>query len=141
MLKKESASFPGLFDSLAAIAEFAGRAAEAAGMDSQTIYAVQLAVDEACSNIIENAYGEGEVGDITCTSEVGAGGLRLLLHDTGRPFDPTAVPLPDLAPQLEGRQVGGLGLYLIHKIMDEVHFEFDASGNTLTLVKRTDHGL
>jgi serine/threonine-protein kinase RsbW len=124
---------------LAAIAEFSRRAAEAAGMDSQTVYNVQLAVDEACSNIIEHAYGEEEAGDITCTCEVGPDGLRLLLRDQGRPFDPTAVPLPDLANGIEDRRIGGLGLYLISEIMDEVHFEFDESGNTLTLVKRADH--
>ena len=139
MPKTDSATFPGRFESLAAIAEFAGRAAKAAGFDAQTIYAVQLAVDEACSNIIEHAYGREDVGEIQCTCQVDPSGLRLVLHDHGRPFNPASVPDPDLASQLEGRRVGGLGLYLIHKIMDEVQFEFDTSGNTLTLTKHTDH--
>jgi serine/threonine-protein kinase RsbW len=138
MPRTDTAKFPGRFDSLPAIADLAGRAAEAAGMDSQTIYAVQLAVDEACSNIIEHAYGGEDVGEIECTFEVDSGGLRLVLHDHGRPFNPASIPEPDLVSQLESRKVGGLGLYLIRKIMDEVKFEFDGSGNTLTLVKHAD---
>ncbi len=139
MVKTETVTFPGRFDSLGAIAEFAARAAKAAGMDSQTVYAVQLAVDEACSNIIEHAYGGEGRGEIECTCEVSPARLRLVLRDSGRSFDPTSIPPPDLGSQLEQRQVGGLGLFLIHTIMDEVRFEFGEGGNTLTLVKHTDH--
>jgi serine/threonine-protein kinase RsbW len=138
MLKSVNGTFPGRYDSLPAIAAFAGRAAEDAGLDSPTVYAVQLAVDEACSNIIEHAYGGEGVGDIQCTCEVGGAQLRFTLRDTGKPFDPSAVPDPDLSTQIESRQVGGLGLYLIHKIMDEVRFEFGEAGNTLTLTKHTN---
>jgi serine/threonine-protein kinase RsbW len=138
MVKTETVTFPGRFDSLGAIAEFAARAAKAAGMDSQTVYAVQLAVDEACANIIEHAYGGEGGGEIECTCEVSPARLRLVLRDSGRSFDPASIPPPDLDSELEQRQVGGLGLFLIHKIMDEVRFEFGEGGNTLTLVKHMD---
>jgi serine/threonine-protein kinase RsbW len=107
-------------------------------MDTQTVYAVQLAVDEACSNIIEHAYDEQSPGDIHFTCEVTGSRLRLTLRDTGKPFDPSAVPEPDLACALEDRQVGGLGIYIMRKIMDEVHFEAGELGNTLTLTKHLD---
>jgi serine/threonine-protein kinase RsbW len=137
MLEEAKLTFPGQYESLPAIAEFAGQAARAAGMDGPTIYAIQLAIDEACSNIIEHAYGGEGVGSIHCSYRVGKTGLKFILRDTGSPFDPSAIPDPDLSPQIESRHIGGLGLYLIHKIMDEVHFEFAESGNTLTLTKHT----
>ena len=132
-----NSTFPGRYSSLPEISEFAGRAARTAGLDAPTVYAIQLAIDEACSNIIEHAYGGEGVGDIQCTYEVGGAALRFILRDTGRPFDPSSVPDPDLSTQIESRKVGGLGLYLIHRIMDEVRFEFGEAGNTLTLTKHT----
>jgi anti-sigma regulatory factor (Ser/Thr protein kinase) len=61
------------------------------------------------------------------------------LRDYGHPFDPSRVPEPDINAGLEERKAGGLGLYLIRKLMDEVHFEFTPdSGNVLTMVKHKE---
>ena len=133
----KTATFPARFDSLAAIGECVTRAAEAAGLDARAVYAVQLAVDEACANIIEHAYGGEGRGDIECTCIVNNNGLTVILRDNGRPFDPTSVPEPDLCASLEDREVGVLGLYCIRQLMDKVRFEFTSdSGNLLTMVKR-----
>jgi serine/threonine-protein kinase RsbW len=135
----DTATFPARFDSLAAVSEFVTRAAEAAGLDARAVYAVQLAVDEACTNIIEHAYGGEGRGDLECTCRVNENGLTVILRDYGRPFDPTSVPEPDLYASLEDRKVRGLGLYFIRQLMDQVHFEFTAnSGNVLTMVKRKE---
>lgn len=132
----KTATFPARFDSLAAIGEFVTRAADAAGLDARAVYAVQLAVDEACSNIIEHAYGGEGRGDIECTYIINSHGLTVILRDYGCPFDPTSVPEPDLCASLEDRQAGGLGLYCIRQLMDQVCFEFTSdSGNVLTMVK------
>jgi serine/threonine-protein kinase RsbW len=135
----QTATFTALFDSLAAISEFVTRAAEAAGLDARAVYAVQLAVDEACANIIEHAYGGKGRGDIECTCRVNENGLTVILRDYGRPFNPTSVPEPDLYASLEDRKIRGLGLYFIRQLMDQVRFEFTAdSGNVLTMVKRKE---
>jgi len=135
----QTATFPARFDSLAAISEFVTRAAEAAGLDARAVYAVQLAVDEACANIIEHAYGGEGRGDIECTCRVNENGLTVILRDYGRPFNPTSVPEPDLYASLEDRKIRGLGLYFIRQLMDQVRFEFTAdSGNVLTMVKRKE---
>jgi serine/threonine-protein kinase RsbW len=135
----QTATFPARFDSLAAVSEFVTRAAEAAGLDARAVYAVQLAVDEACTNIIEHAYGGEGRGDIECTCMVNENGLTVILRDYGRPFDPTSVPEPDLHASIEDRKVRGLGLYFIRQLMDQVRFEFTAdSGNVLTVVKRKE---
>jgi len=131
--------FPGQFESLARIGEFVTRAAVAASFDATAVYAVEMAVDEACTNIIEHAYGGEDRGDIECTCQVKAGELRVTLRDYGHPFDPASVPEPNITASLEERQEGGLGLFLMRKLMDEVHFEFTHhAGNILTLVKRKE---
>jgi len=135
----QTLTFPGRFDSLAAISAFVIRAAEAAGLDARAVCAVQMAVDEACSNIIEHAYGDEGRGAIECTCRINDDGLTVTLRDYGRPFDPASVSEPDLHASLEDRNGGGLGLYFIHQLMDEVHFEFTPdSGNVLTMVKRKE---
>jgi serine/threonine-protein kinase RsbW len=129
--------FPAKFDQLEAIREFAGQAARDMGMDDSDTYTVELAVDEACTNIIEHAYRGTKGGDIECTCDAGEDNLTIILRDHGTPFDPTSLPTPDLAAKLEHRKVGGLGVYLIRKLMDEVRFEpLAESGNVLTMVKR-----
>jgi serine/threonine-protein kinase RsbW len=134
---KKSCTFPGRHESLSEISAFVTEAAEAAGLPPKTVYEVQLAVDEACSNIIDHAYGgEGE-GDIECTCHVTEDGLTVKLRDHGESFDPESISSPDLHADLEERTTGGLGLYFIRKLMDDVDFEFqEADGaNLLTLVK------
>ena len=135
----QTRTFPGRFDSLASIGEFVTQAAEAAGFDERAVYAIQMAVDEACSNIIEHAYGSEAHGTIECTYRIDEDGLTVTLIDHGKPFDPISVPDPDLQCSLEERSRGGLGLYFIRQLMDEVYFEFTPdSGNRLTMVKRRE---
>lgn len=129
--------FPGRFEKLAAIGEFVTHAAEVAGFDARNVYAVQMAVDEACSNIIEHAYGGEGRGDIECTCLVDQTGLTVILRDQGEPFDPDACPQPNLNASLEERDECGLGLYYLRQLMDETQFSFTPdSGNVLTMVKR-----
>lgn len=136
---EQTTSFPGRFDSLAAIGEYVTRAAEAAGLDARSVEGVELAVDEACSNIIEHAYGGEGRGDIEVTYRIDGDGLTVLLRDYGRPFNPDGVPEPDLQAPLEERDAGGLGLHFMRQLMDQVRFEFTAgSGNVLTMVKRRE---
>jgi len=133
----QAAAFPGRFDSLSAIVDFVTQAARLAGLESSDVHAVQLAVDEACTNIIEHAYGGEDLGSIRCTYTVDRSGLTITLCDRGIPFDPASVPDPDLHSQLECRQEGGLGLYLMRHLMDEIRFQFSPDqGNTLTMIKR-----
>lgn len=131
-----TAEFPGRYDSLAEVSEFVRQAALSAGLDEAEVYAVQLAVDEAFTNIIDHAYrGEG-IGSVRCTCLKVEQGLEIVLHDEGDPFMPESVPpLDPTIPLMEVRSRGA-GLHLIRALMDEVIFEFDSqTGNTLTLIK------
>lgn len=132
----ETTTFPARFESLAGISEFVTQVAAAAGFGERAIYEVELAVDEACSNIIEHAYGGESRGEIHCTCRADERSLTVILRDQGRPFDPSEIPEPDVCAPLQERNAGGLGLYFMSRLMDEVSFEFETGlGNILTMVK------
>jgi serine/threonine-protein kinase RsbW len=126
---------PARFENLALIGDFISGVARRAGFDEKGVFNLQLACDEACTNVIEHAYGGGP-GQIHIAVTVYPGRIQMEIHDTGRPFDPTTVRMPDLEAPLERRETGGLGLHFMRSIMDEVRFEFGECGNRLTMVKR-----
>jgi serine/threonine-protein kinase RsbW len=138
----ETKIFVAKYDSLVAVREFVGQAAVSCGFDTKTIYAVELATDEAFTNIVEHAYGGESHERVECTCKIGDTGLIIILHDCGQAFDPTMVAEPDLTAPLEERETGGLGIYLMRKLMDEVHFapasETKDGCNTLTMIKRKE---
>ncbi len=128
-------TFPGNYTSLPAISAFITQFAREAGFDEHDVYAVELAVDEACTNIIEHGYNS-EPGEITCTCQSTEDSIKIVLKDRGKSFDPEKVPQPDPTLPLEEVSARGAGLFLMKKMMDEVHFDFDpANGNVLTMVK------
>lgn len=129
--------FSAKFTELDDMREFCGDLARKAGFTEKEIYAIQLAVDEACTNIIEHAYG----GEVDENVEVRCGfkdeTLTIVLCDWGQPFDPASVPEPNLNDELSDRKIGGLGVYLMRKMMDSVSYEtLPGPVNTLTLTKR-----
>jgi serine/threonine-protein kinase RsbW len=122
---------------LATIRDFVVQVGCDLGLDKQTIADLELAVDEACANIVKHAY-RGQGGQIEVLIEPLAGRVRITIRDWGQAFDPQAIARPDVTAPLDERPLGGLGLFLIHQVMDDVQFHFDATnGNTLTMVKRT----
>ena len=133
-----TAVFPGRYDSLAAIGAFFRQAAQEFGLDSCSAYAVETAVDEACSNIIEHAYGGEGIGEIRCSYRFEGNEMIITLQDTGRPFEPENVGSPDVTAPLAERESHGLGLFFMRQWMDLVHFNFSDGVNTLTMVKRKE---
>lgn len=121
---------------LETIADFVAQAARKANLDEQEVFAIQLAVDEACTNIVEHAYA-GRPGEIYLTCQAKPGECIITIRDQGQAFDPEAVPPPDLDGDLEERRVGGLGLYFMRKLTDELYFSFDREkGNQVVMIKR-----
>jgi serine/threonine-protein kinase RsbW len=134
---KRSLTIPGRYEYLATIADFIGETGRDAGFDQDMIFHVQMAVDEACSNVIEHAYQGEDKGDITLTCRCNQKEWVISIYDKGRSFNPDSVPEPDLNANLEEIKTGGLGLYFMRQLMDEVEFTFDAKkGNELRMVKR-----
>ena len=132
-----SFTFPARFEFLDEIREFVADVARANDFTEKEIYSLQLAADEAASNIIEHAY-EG-VSDATfeVTCDMQGSALVITMRDHGKPFDISNVKQPDIKADLSERQIGGLGIYLMRKLMDEVHYESNSrTGNLLTMIKR-----
>jgi serine/threonine-protein kinase RsbW len=128
--------FKANYQNLDSIRSFVGRLARQADFSERDIYAVQLAADEASTNIIQHAYGGEGNDEIEIECEIFPGKLAITLRDHGMSFDPASVPEPNVKAGLHDRKVGGLGMYLIRNLMDEVHYETSKEGgNSLRLVK------
>jgi anti-sigma regulatory factor (Ser/Thr protein kinase) len=77
------------------------------------------------------------LGDITLSCDCNEKEFVIAIYDTGHAFDPDSVPPPELTTNLDDITTGGLGLYFMHQLMDEVEFSFDTEkGNKLRMVKR-----
>jgi serine/threonine-protein kinase RsbW len=126
---------------LAQIAAFVSEHAAQLGMDQDAVFAIQMAVDEACTNSMEHAYGGQENGEVRVCCYFEDGDFVVRITDFGKTFDPAAVPTPDLARPLEERETGGLGLFFMRKLMDSVEFTSDpTTGNQVTMRKHREAG-
>ena len=132
-------SFLAKYTSLDEIRTCVGQAARNASLNDKAVYAVQLAVDEACTNIIDYAYSGESEQEIKIDCEISPDALTITIEDNGKPFDVDAVSTPDVNLPLAERQVGGLGIFLINNLMDAVqHLPMGELGNTLVLTKKRD---
>jgi len=132
----KTVQFAAKFEFLDEIREYVGNIARENGFGDKDIYNIQLATDEAASNIIEHAYENISDGMLELSCGVQSDTIKIILIDHGEPFDPSEIPLPDLKADLSDRKIGGLGIFLMRKLMDEVHYESKADkSNTLTLIK------
>ena len=127
--------FPAKFEYLDEIRDYVGHKARAAGFADKDIYSIQLATDEGVSNIIEHAYGGNSNAKIELNCVFENNKLTITLLDHGKSFDISKVETPDVKTDLSNRKIGGLGIYLMRKLMDEVRYEATKTGNVLTLIK------
>ena len=133
----KTVQFTAKFEYLDDIREFVGAIAREGGFGDKDVYNIQLATDEAASNIIEHAYEKISDGVLELSCGVKNDQITIVLTDRGESFDPSEIPLPDLKADLANRKIGGLGIFLMRKLMDEVHYETKADkSNVLTMTKR-----
>ena len=124
-------------DVLPQVIGFVRQASLQAGLPERAVFACELATDEACTNIIEHAYAGRSDGTIRVACWSDGDEFVVQLHDQGVAFVPGAVREPPLTQDLAARPLGGLGIYFMRSLMDEVRFDFDPmAGNTLTMTKR-----
>jgi len=122
---------------LGEISEFIENATRVFGLNDDQTYDVQMAVDEACTNVIEHAYRGRKDGTIDITCEKRGNNLVVVIRDFGERFDPKQITRPRTQDPLSRRNVGGLGIFFMQKMMDKVEFKFSPSeGNRLTMVKK-----
>jgi sigma-B regulation protein RsbU (phosphoserine phosphatase) len=113
-------------------------------LDERTLFHLDLAVEEAASNVVQHAYPENQPGPVELRAELNQDMVRLTLCDWGVPFDPRKATPFDIQAPIETRIRGGMGLHFIHSLMDEVTrrvSEAPDAPNTLTLCKRIDRAV
>jgi serine/threonine-protein kinase RsbW len=109
--------------------------AERFGVPEAMIMSLNLAIEEAFTNIVNYAYTDQEQHTIGICISRKEKALTITLTDDGKPYDPTQKDDPDIELPAEKRQVGGLGIFLIRKIMDKVEYERIDNKNNLILTK------
>lgn len=125
------------FDEIRVATRFVEQAARAAGMDESGVHHCQLAVDEACANIIEHGYGgESAAQSISVVCRIReAGCLVIEISDSAPPFDPTGLGDPDVSGDPSRRRPGGWGVYFIRRLMDDVSYRYEQGQNRLLLTR------
>jgi serine/threonine-protein kinase RsbW len=99
-------------------------AAASAGLDKRASYRLRLAVDEIATNIIVHGYANaGHQGELELRAEIDDTTLTIAIDDTGETYDPRQAPIPDINLPLEQRPIGGLGVYLAMRSVDEFSYE------------------
>ena len=123
-------------ESLAVFRKFIGDTCQTASIDDVSCYDIKLAVDEACTNIIQHGYAGMEPGSIVLSVQYGARQMVVRLTDFGHPFEPCDPPAPDAAAALDSGVTGGFGLFFIYRSVDSVSYDSAGGCNTMTMVKR-----
>ena len=123
-------------EQLPALLEFIERVCAGAHLPEDVAFAVRLAAEEACTNVIRHGYRGVAPGPVAVGIAHAGSRVVVTIEDRGPAFDPADAPAPPIDAPAEDRPLGGLGWHLIRQVMDEVHHAHDArTGNRLTLVK------
>ena len=128
---------PSSTENLSMIRDFVRSIGERAGLSDSEIAKLELAVDEACANVIEHAYGSDSTREVTVKATLDDESVQIEIVDTGRGFDPKQIEAVNLEQLISKRKSGGLGMRLIQSLMDEVQYQIvPGQKNELRMVKR-----
>ena len=106
------------------------------GAGEADVTGIEVALDEILTNAVNYGFEDGEAHEILLTLSILSGLLTVEVKDDGRPFDPLAIPAPDLDADLENRQIGGLGMHFVRTLLDRVSYDRRNGWNVLTLEKQ-----
>lgn len=121
--------------SLADVREFVSVYARNHSFSEKQINDIRLAVDEACTNVIKHAYNYDEKGQLLIQLSFHPNSLTITITDQGRGFNFNSYKKPDLKERIKNKKRGGMGIYLIRNLMDEVSYYSDPGQNILTMKK------
>ncbi len=125
-----------ILDELSTVQSFIESELEAQNCSMKTLMQVSIAVEEIYVNIARYAYNP-EIGKATISCEVGGDPLHVIIQflDNGKPFNPLAKQDADITLSAEEREIGGLGILMIKKSMDEIEYSYEDGKNILTIKK------
>lgn len=118
-----------------AVSDHLEEAMHSVGFGEEEILDTQLAVEEAITNVIVHGY-EDNPGIIRISCRTTHGIIEVEVEDSAPPFDPLSLPEPDLGSDVSERRVGGLGVYLLRQVMDDIAYRYENNHNILVLTKK-----
>lgn len=121
---------------LAQVRDFVAAYAEHIGLTQKDISEIRLAVDEAYTNIIKHAYKGNPTKKVHIEIGSDSDQLWISLTDKGKSFDPNTYHEPDLMQRIKEKKRGGMGVYLIRKLMDQVQYNRKDHANEIRMVKK-----
>ncbi len=118
------------------LAAFVDEVCEVLELDMGATMKINLGIEEAVVNVMSYAYTAGSSGNIEVVAKANDSHLYFVISDWGMPFDPTKQEEIDITLPAEERNIGGLGIHLVRKTMDSIHYERKDGKNILTLSKK-----
>jgi serine/threonine-protein kinase RsbW len=128
-------TIPAILDEIPIVSFELEQCMRSSDFSDEQILDLQLAVEEAITNIVLHGYA-GTPGTLSICCRAGPDEVIVEISDTAPAFDPLRVPEPDTAADLEDREVGGLGIFLIRKVTDSATYRYEKAKNILTLTKK-----
>ena len=134
-MKKKIFSITANINNLSKVREFIQKVTSQNHISNKVIHAIKLAVEEVCTNIIRHGYKGKKKGSIQIEIIIRRTSLTVIIIDQGQTFDPRQVKDPDLFKYVEVGKVGGLGIMMVRKLMDEIDYAVTPRGNEFRLKK------
>jgi len=117
------------------VLEFVNAAMREAMIDKKHEININIAVEEVFVNIAHYAYSSDD-GDVTISVNASKNNLAIEFRDSGQPYDPLSRDDPDTTLSAEDREIGGLGIFMVKKLMDNVSYRYENGNNVLTISKQ-----
>jgi len=129
--KKLSAST----ENLSRVRNFVSSQAKKHGFTEDQINDIRLAVDEACTNVIKHAYSYDDTKQFNVDLEFDSTALSIEITDFGIGFNPSKYEVPNLQRRIKQKKRGGMGIFLIQNLMDELTYDSDGDKNVIKMIK------
>ena len=129
-------TLPNDINTIPQLSEFIDLNCEELGVDMVDTMNINLALEEAVVNVMSYAYPEGTEGQVDIDLTANGDEMVFIITDSGTPFDPTQKEEVDTTLSAEERPIGGLGIHLVRKLMDDISYQYVDNMNVLTLKKK-----
>lgn len=132
---KEEIVIPARMNSLREVRDFIEQIGKRYRFSEKVVNSFKLVVEEACTNIIRHGYLDIKDGKITLRAIIRRLSLTIVIIDQGKSFDPRQIKNPDLQKYVQIGKKGGLGIFMMRKLMDDIQYNVTPRGNELRLTK------
>ena len=133
---KKRLVLPNDIETIPQLNEFIDLVAEEVGLDMSLTMSLNLAMEEAVVNVMDYAYPDGQKGNVDIEVTADQEWMTFVITDTGIAFDPTTKEDADTTLSAGERPIGGLGIFLVRQLMDDINYKREGNKNVLTLRKK-----